>query len=47
MQDLYSTDSYPPQRPAWRTKLYGIVLALALLGLMGCLAAMGYLCCTM
>lgn len=47
MQDLYSTNSCPPQRPAWHTKLYGIVLALALLGLMGCLAAMGYLCLTM
>lgn len=34
-------------RPLWRSRLYAITLALALLGLMGCLAAMGYLCLTM
>ena len=47
MQDFYAADSYPPRRPAWRTRLYGFVLAVALLGLLGCLAAMGWLCCTM
>ena len=47
MQDLYTADSYPSARPTWRTRLYSIVLALALLGLAACLAEMGWLCYTM
>lgn len=47
MQDLYTADSYPSARPTWRTRLYSIVLALALLGLAACALRMGWLCWTM